>query len=391
MQKVFVVGSPSFCEDCVKNIEGQYGFQVVGAAYSKEEAALLIADLSPDILIVDADINEGGINVGEQLKKQRENIIVFIASDYSSIDLLQRAIAKGLNGIVKKPVSAAALADAAEKAKKCGTCQITDEGQSKEIFVFYAPKGGVGKTTLAVNLSGLIASQKGKNMKIAVADLDVWANVQSMLQLKGGRSIADWDLYLDNFNPEELRNYVVTHPLGFDIIPGIKRITEAGIFTAEFTSKFFEVVQNIYDLIIVDTNSTINDGTTVAFEKATRIFVIGTLEVPTLKGLNDLKEVFDLLGVSMHKIRMVLNRIPEKPDISIKEVAQLIPFPLIAKIKENPEVRVAVNRGEIYAVTHPDSEFRYEIAKLAAGIIGLEQEISQRQKGFFKFGAKRLR
>jgi pilus assembly protein CpaE len=387
IKKVFILGNSAFCEDSVRNITGQSSFKVVGVAYAKEEALILIEDLSPEILIVDVDINEGGINVGEQFKKQFKNLMVFIATDSISIDLVQRAIAKNLEGVIKKPINPASLSDTIEKVKKFGSSRLLsnfdDEGH-KELLAFYSPKGGVGKTTLAVNLCGLISSKKGQKIKLIIVDFDVWANVQIMLQIKGNRNISDWVSYLDNFALAELSKYVVTHPLGFDIIPGIARITDAGIFTSEFTSRLFDVLGNVYDVIVVDMNSVMNDSTAAVFEKASRIFVIGTLEIPTLKGLNDLNGVMELLDIGNHKIRMVLNRIPEKPDISIKEVAQLIPFPLIAKIKEEPGVRASVNKGEIYAAIHPDSDFAKELEKLGAGIINAgRKEVTKRKKGFW--------
>ncbi|MGB9808602.1 MAG: hypothetical protein ACPLSA_00970, partial [Caldanaerobacter sp.] len=133
-----------------------------------------------------------------------------------------------------------------------------------------------------------------------------------------------------------------------------------------------------------DTNSLLNDGSSVLFDKATRIYLIGALDVPTIKGLNDLKEILELLGVITPKIRMVINKIPEKPDISIKEIANLIPFPLLAKIKENPEVRISVNKGEIYSIKNPETEFTREIARLASGIIRVEDMVvKERKRGLF--------
>lgn len=369
--KILLLGNASFVEDSVRSLS--YNYKICGVSYSIEEALALIDELSPDAVIIDADIRGGGIANGIEIRKRYKNIKIFVASDYISLDILQRAVSNGLSGVLKKPLTPAHLAETLQKIEKYGSDYITkySEDVQKEVIVFYSPKGGVGKTTLAVNTAGLISTLE-KKLKVVIADFDVWANVEVMLQIKHKYSISDWYSALSDIGEEEFENYVYKHPAGFHVIPGIRRITESSIFTHEFIARFIEALKNLYDVIIIDTNSVLNDGSAVLFDKATRIFLVGTMEIPTLKGLHDLKEVLELMGIMTPKIRMVLNRIPENPDLSLKEIAELIPFPLVAKIKENPDVRSAVNKGEVYTVKNPHSEFACEIARLAAGIVQID-------------------
>lgn len=375
-KRMFLLGSPAFVEESVKNLSSDY--KIVGVAYSVEEARMLTEELQPDMVIIDADIQDGAIEAGIELMKNIKNGKCYIASDYFSIDLLQRAVAKGLAGLLKKPLIPEDVAETIIKLEKYGADYVPDfesDGPKKEILVFYSPKGGVGKTTLAVNTAGVIASGKNRK-KVIVADFDIWSNVETMLQMKGRYSLADWASNMES----DVKEYILSHPSGFDLFPGIRKITDGGILTAEFAAKLLGVLKSIYDVVIVDLNSVINDSTPVVFENATRIFVVGTLEIPTLKGLNDLNDVFGLMGIGTYKARMVLNRIPEKPDISVKEVAKLIPFPLVAKIKEDAGIRGAVNKGEIYCIKNPDSEFAAEISKLAAGIVKTKEWPKQKEK-----------
>ncbi|MGB9809060.1 MAG: AAA family ATPase, partial [Caldanaerobacter sp.] len=253
---ILLLGNSAFIEESVRNLS--YNYKICGVSYSVEEAKILIDELSPDTIIIDADIRGGGISVGSEIRKAYKNVKIFIASDYISIDMLQRAVANGLTGVVKKPITSAQLAETLQKIEKYGIEYITkySEDIQKEVIVFYSPKGGVGKTTLAVNTAGLI-SNTNKKLKVVLIDFDIWANVEIMLQIKSRYTISDiYSLLSGTMESEgEIEEYIYKHPAGFHIIPGIRKVTESNIYTAEFVARLIDTLKNIYDIIIVDTNS----------------------------------------------------------------------------------------------------------------------------------------
>jgi len=135
-----------------------------------------------------------------------------------------------------------------------------------------------------------------------------------------------------------------------------------------------------FDVVVVDCGLKVLDPQVVAFDQATRILEIAIAEVPTLRALNELRGFLEALGVDQAKIRTVLNRIPRRPDLPIREVAEMLPWPLVAKIPEDPAISLAINRGEILVLTRPDSPAAAEMRKLA-GATATVRHTGERRPG----------
>ncbi len=382
MIRVFLFGMPGFVDESAQGLRHGPDVKAVGASHEVSEAAELVADLMPDVLVVDREL-QGSLEAGSLLARQNPRVAVFLACDRPSVDLYRKAQAHGLRGLVRKPLDGRELVQAVEMARQEESRRSAGyeprqvpaprlDSQPmvarQEVIAVYSPKGGVGKTTIAVNLAACYLGGR-LPLRPVVLDFDVQANVAALLQLRTPVSIADWmGLDRDVIDRQSVENLIVRHPAGLAVVPGLRLETEADALTAETASCAIETLRRYFDMVVVDTGPVLRDSTLVAFDLATKIFIVGKLDVPTLQAISKTAEVFGRLNTHTAKVRLVLNGVPKKPDLPVREVIDLLAFPLAAKIPEDPAVPVLGNRGEIVVLAKPESPFSQEVRRLAGGI-----------------------
>lgn len=390
MISVLLLGSPSFCEECVSGLRSPE-VRVVGAVHDPREAREISDALCPAAAVV--DLETAGMEAAGALAGSNPSTMVFLASDRPSTDLWRRAVSAGARGVVRKPLRAPEFLRAVEDARQeeerragvvaAAGAEPAAQPRSgvvvakQEIMVFFATKGGVGKTTLALNLAASYLN-RGVPLKPVVADFDPCPKAAYVLNLPLTASLSDWSgidaSYLDS---KALEGLLARHRSGLWLLPGVRYMFD-GALTAEVADAVIGALSRAFDIIVIDAGQIPTDASVRAFERATRIFVVGDLQVQTLRAINEKAQEMEAL-LDPSKVRLVLNRIPKRPDISIRDVENLMCYPLCARIPEDPAVRVLENRGELAVLAKPDSPFSVEVKRLAGGVV----PVSEKKRGLF--------
>jgi MinD-like ATPase involved in chromosome partitioning or flagellar assembly len=221
-------------------------------------------------------------------------------------------------------------------------------------------KGGVGKTTTAVNLATVMA--KNYNKKILLVD----SNISSPnLGLHLGLSEAETGLHDVLENRILTREAIYKHEYGFDVIPSSIKGTTAN--PHKLKEKLKGVSKN-YDLIILDTSPTINNELLAAMHAANKLFVVSTPDRVTLdmtvRATKVAKEKgTPILGIIVNRAR---NKKYEVPKERIEKKAKT---PVIATIRENNKIHQSLHKTTPVVITNPHSKIAREFNKLAAVIL----------------------
>ena len=370
--------------------------KVAGAAVTYEDAAENIAELRPDVVLLDQSAHGGeGLSIAAKLVQQYD-IPVYFTARHMGIDVWRKARVAGVVGTIKKPYTvtdilenvAERLIEERPKASKViDFREREDDGRrqrlvkardgsaivKQEIITVYSPKGGVGKTTLACNFAVALKAKSSVDLNVCLVDLDVsFGNAEAILQVDAKRNILDWDA----FGPEEfdrgLVNELVTkHKSGLDLVLSPVLAHESTQIKGELTEKVLKTLSRYYDVIICDVGPSLQaDSTIVALDMATKILIIGTTDVPTLRNLHNCTRTFDdVLGVDQSKIRMVFNRMIKKHGLSMKEINQYIPYPVIGKIYEDETVQRLANDGKLPVLDGQNGAFATSVFKTVNSII----------------------
>ncbi|KAB2951985.1 AAA family ATPase [Heliorestis acidaminivorans] len=235
---------------------------------------------------------------------------------------------------------------------------------AKEVIVIASPKGGTGKTVMAVNLAAVI--YKITKQRVALIDLDLpWGNVAAQLQLS-----FDEDFFLLESLPEVIRENVLLelmqkHSSGIYVLANLTGLSDEKFIDSNGIKKILFNLPRFFDYVVVDTGSNLQIHTTEAIRYATKLICMNGFDTATLhntrKWLTQLK-VRELIG-DFNDVGQVFNRITGKEGIDISDAEDFLQSKAYGAVHWKPDIQRIINQGKIPALV--DSSFGDEIERIA--------------------------
>lgn len=383
--RVLLVGSAYFVDEGLTGLRNQPHIRVVGSASDPLEARDMAAELGPGVIVVDEEV-DGALAVAGRLARSAPGALVFLATGRPNLDLIRKAASQGVRDLVRKPLDGFELVRVVEQARAVTQDRVQQWGADddaaseeagaagrgrgaflrQEVVAVHSPKGGVGKSSLALNLATAYLMAGGRGTRVLLVDFDPYGNLVGFITLEGIATVADWVALTNVPSRSEMDSLVCIHkPSGLRVIPAPRSLADADVVDAATAGRILQAGRQHFDVVVVDCGLKLQDPQVVAMEQATRILEVALPEVPTLRALSDLRDYLDALSIDQVKIRTVLNRVPRRPDLPVREVAEMLPWPLVAKIPDDPAVPAAANRAEILVQARPDSPCAAQVRELA--------------------------
>ncbi|HOT77079.1 MAG TPA: P-loop NTPase, partial [Candidatus Wallbacteria bacterium] len=196
-----------------------------------------------------------------------------------------------------------------------------------KIITIFSTKGGVGKSTIAVNLAVTLAMfLKDSGRRVALLDGNFqFGDIGFMLNLKPERTIHGLVREMGEPAPltfELLKSFMTTHPTGLDVMLAPSKPQFAEEVTMLHLGYVMECLKKNYDYVVVDTIHHINDTDLTIFDWTSMLFVIATLEVTTIKNLVLTLEILKDLQIPKDKISLILNRAYQKMGVECSTVEE---------------------------------------------------------------------
>ena len=252
-----------------------------------------------------------------------------------------------------------------------------------KIIVITSGKGGVGKTTTAINLGAAI-NYFGKDTLVIDANLST-PNVGIHL------NSPEVPVSLNNILSKDADVFeaVYEHNSGLKIIPSSLSINELKKIKPEKLSDFKKDFQKISDFIIVDCAAGLGSEATSAIKLADELIIVTNPEMPaitdalkTIKLAEQLK--IPVKGVVMTRVRK------DKIEMQPETVKDMLEVPVIGMVPEDLAIKEALNMKDAIIHTHPQSKPARAYKEIASQIIGMEYDSSKDKPNFWKrlFGKK---
>lgn len=169
-----------------------------------------------------------------------------------------------------------------------------------KIITVTSVKGGVGKTTLALNLAGLISLEK---KKVLVLDADLYGNAVALStkadQDKTLFTLVD-DLKNNRFISEQ--DYVTKYNEYLSILPAPKDPRQANKIGSKYLNIVLSKLKPRYDYIIIDTNNTLDDFNLIALDNSDEVLFVITNDPVDLKNMRTIVSIFTDIEKENYKI-----------------------------------------------------------------------------------------
>ena len=270
---------------------------------------------------------------------------------------------------------------------------------AKQIVHFFSTKGGIGKTTACVNAAIQLAKYSKK--RICVVDFDL---TNANLHTHFGMLDARYDLTAISNLASEIDGHSLSRIITpyrvkdrdnvgveLDIIVGFREMVMRKRFDVEETDKILSILEEMYDIVIVDSHPVYTDeSVSTILKKATKIIFITEQDLTALGGTRDFILAASKYQIPLEKIYLVLNRYKSNTSTFTKKrlestlgknIMAVLPFDIDSS-------REAVNTNMPITLSKPDSELAksyFDVAK----IIDPTLEMPEEKKTFFSFLGKK--
>ena len=239
-----------------------------------------------------------------------------------------------------------------------------------KVVVVHSAKGGVGTTTVAVNIA---ADINARGQRVCLVDLDLsCGDVALMLRLEPRNSILD--LLADDPDgeiAEPIDALRTTVRPGFDCILAPARSTEVDALPGSVVIDLIGYLCGLYDIVVIDVPTTMSDHLRAAFTHADAIVLVTSADVGALRGLTVGMDRATELGARTPFV--VLNHVRRGMGMQPSEIAAGIGVEIAVQIPRDAAVEQAGNRGEALVSTDPDAPFSASIERLVDRWCGPKQ------------------
>ncbi len=122
------------------------------------------------------------------------------------------------------------------------------------------------------------------------------------------------------------------------------------------------------DYVIVDTPPILSDTTVTVLDESDEIYLVATIDIPSVKNAKVALQTMKLLGYEEDKIKLILNRSDSKVSLSPKEIEKTLNKEITSFIPSDRLAPQTINEGTSVVTAQPRSKMAKSLVKLSEGV-----------------------
>lgn len=346
-------------------LNAQATIKVLDVLSDGAKAVSLIGELRPDVILVDALLQGRikGPRLVEQIRDSGAKVpVIVLTVPQNPVEVDPTA---GVHGVLSMPFSGYDLMNLISTVRK-DFAATTGSGAGRVVSVF-APKGGVGKTTVAFNLAVALGQQE--HSTVLIDGSLQFGDLRALLKVPmDAPSILD--LPTDRIAESDLADVLWRDPSGIDILLAPPRIEMAEMVNPRDIDKILSLLRRVYAATIIDMSSIISDVNLAFLDASDTIIEIVTYDSTTIHNTIAMADTFRSIGYPASKVRYLVNRADSSGGIDANDLNRALGrIPEHAVVSGGQLVTRSNNEGVPFVLAEPSAEVSRDMARVATDLM----------------------
>jgi pilus assembly protein CpaE len=334
----------------------------------------LVRQNHPSIVFLDIrEELQQTLETAKRISSFFKEVIVVVSGYDIDIDGIKACMEAGIRDYIPRPFTPRDIKEVFDRHHLA----LSADGSGDEtgrIITVYSNKGGLGKTTIAVNLA--LALSESVNSPVALVDLNLQlGDITTFLDVEPKQTIVDiaHDIarvdasYLLGSLAEYKSNrstlYVLADPL---------HVEDAEDVTSEQINAVLTVLRASFKYVVIDTTTSFDTKTLSALDLADDILMVSMVNLPCIRSSQRLLRLFDRLGYDRQKVKLVVNRYMPGEEITVDDVEETLEHSVFWKIPNTYFVVMsAINRGIPVSMVENSKDITNSFLELSYKLIGI--------------------
>jgi pilus assembly protein CpaE len=337
--------------------------------------------LRPEVMILEVmKLREPMEHVVGRIKASSVDPMVIALHNTAEPELILSALRAGAHEFLHPPLKAN-LQQALERKSLERNKTRERLKQKGKVVGFLSAKGGCGATTIACHTAAQLGRQ---DKRVLLADLDLDAGmIRFLMKSKSPYSVLD---ALNNLHRLDASywNALISNGLpGLEIIAAPQALASKQQPNQEQMQNMLTFCRGQYDFTIVDLGRSLNLTAMNSLEEIDETYLVTTLDVPALHQSKQIIQTLSGVGYGRERLRLVLNRMPQRLDVTPDELEKMMSLPVFATLPNDyPSLYESYSEGSLLP---PNSRLGKELNRMAMKVGGIEEEKGGKKK-FSLFG-----
>lgn len=335
----------------------------------------VVAQTHPDIGIVAIDQNpEKALQLVTQLHESSPECSIIVISSSTDGALILRAMRAGVKEFLPQPVRFEDLVGALERISDHRFGRGDNKSRSCNVIAVCGATGGVGTTSLAVNLGCTLAANPRNS--VALIDIDLClGDADVFLDTIPDYTLVDVAQNVTRLDFTLLKRSLTKHASGLYLLPRPVQLEDVQLISAEDLRRVIGLMKATFTHLIIDCSKGYTEIDMVALEAANHVLLVTQLDLPCLRNVVRLMMSFGQMESIKDKIKIVVNRVGLDNKIGLKKAQETIGREIFAQVPNDYRVMVEVrNNGIPLTEQAPKAPITQSIAALADLLGGDKKE-----------------
>jgi pilus assembly protein CpaE len=336
-------------------------------------------------------IQEIGDNPQEELHiasaLQTSGIVrdIFLTSSLISQEVLIEALKIGVRGFFPQPINREEVKAALLKLKGLKEQEKTARTPVKrgKIIDVFGCKGGVGTTTVAVNLAASLAGQENSPSVVLIDMNRFLGEMPLMLNIE---PVFDWVRVTKNISRLDetyLMSILSKHPSGIHVLPSPVELIDDHPVNPQSLETLLKLMQKTFDFVVIDGGRCLVDTARMLMKISDTVLLVCELNLPCIVNLKKLQDTFRKYGYPLQEnTEIVVNRFSKFPEISQAELEESVKRKALCYIPNAYRISMnAINQGKPFSMMAQGSAIHKKFGELASFF--QEKKAEKKEKGLF--------